>query len=110
MWVGKNGVASDALKQKHGGESNKEDAALDNAAGVDDDEAVNGDVRKPDNNEEKKIADEQERSEKASATTAGTIFTTTVTGYKKYSRLRTLPPQYVRPRTVRMCYDDMAPA
>ena len=32
--------------------------------------------------------------------------TTVVTGYKKHSRLRTLPPQWVRPRTVRMCYED----
>jgi len=31
---------------------------------------------------------------------------TVVTGYKKYSRLRTLPPQWVRPRTVRMSYND----
>ena len=31
---------------------------------------------------------------------------TTVVGYKKHSRLRTLPPQWVRPRTVRMCYND----
>ena len=30
-----------------------------------------------------------------------------VTGYKKYSRLRTLPPQWVRPRTVRMSYNDI---
>lgn len=40
---------------------------------------------------------------KVSKTTATT---TVVTGYKKHSRLRTLPPQYVRHRTVRMCYDD----
>lgn len=32
--------------------------------------------------------------------------TVVVTGYKKYSRLRTLPPQWVRPRTIRMSYND----
>ena len=32
--------------------------------------------------------------------------TTVVTGYTKYLRLRTLPPQLVSPRTVRMCYND----
>mmetsp|Transcript_21593 Transcript_21593/g.39637 ORF Transcript_21593/g.39637 Transcript_21593/m.39637 type:complete len:94 (+) Transcript_21593:282-563(+) len=32
--------------------------------------------------------------------------TTVVTGYKKHLRLRTLPPQLVSPRTVRMCYND----
>lgn len=31
---------------------------------------------------------------------------TVVTGYTKHPRLRTLPPQFVRPRTVRMCYND----
>ena len=29
-----------------------------------------------------------------------------VVGYKKYERLRTVPPQHVRPRKVRMCHDD----
>mmetsp|Transcript_31474 Transcript_31474/g.66206 ORF Transcript_31474/g.66206 Transcript_31474/m.66206 type:complete len:529 (-) Transcript_31474:113-1699(-) len=36
----------------------------------------------------------------------GSTTTTVVTGYKQYSRLRTLPPQHVRSRTVRMCYND----
>ena len=31
---------------------------------------------------------------------------TVILGYKKYDRLRTVPPQWVRPRKVRMCYDD----
>lgn len=31
---------------------------------------------------------------------------TVIVGYKKYERLRTVPPQYVRPRKVRMCHDD----
>ena len=31
---------------------------------------------------------------------------TVILGYKKYDRLRTVPPQHVRPRKVRMCYDD----
>ena len=32
--------------------------------------------------------------------------TTVVTGYRRHSRLRTIPPQWVYPRTVRMCYND----
>ena len=39
-------------------------------------------------------ADEKEAGEKE------------VVGYKKYERLRTVPPQHVRPRKVRMCHDD----
>jgi len=31
---------------------------------------------------------------------------TVIVGYKKYERLRTVPPQHVRPRKVRMCHDD----
>ena len=31
---------------------------------------------------------------------------TIIVGYKKYERLRTVPPQHVRPRKVRMCFDD----
>ncbi len=31
---------------------------------------------------------------------------TVIAGYKKYERLRTVPPQHVRPRKVRMCHDD----
>ena len=41
------------------------------------------------------------REKKGSTTT-----TTVVTGYTKHLRLRTLPPQLVSPRTVRMCYND----
>ena len=29
-----------------------------------------------------------------------------VVGYKKHKRLRTLPPQYVQARTIRMSYED----
>mmetsp|Transcript_16480 Transcript_16480/g.26653 ORF Transcript_16480/g.26653 Transcript_16480/m.26653 type:complete len:110 (+) Transcript_16480:476-805(+) len=32
--------------------------------------------------------------------------TKVVTGYKNYSKLRTLPPQYVHPRSMRMSWDD----
>lgn len=34
------------------------------------------------------------------------VTTTAVTGYKSHSRLRTIPPQWVYPRSVRMCYND----
>lgn len=45
--------------------------------------------------------------DRAAATfTRAKTTTTVVTGYKKHSRLRTLPPEWVRPRTVRMCYTD----
>ena len=32
--------------------------------------------------------------------------TTVVTGYEKHSRLRTIPPQWMYPRKVRMCYEE----
>lgn len=51
---------------------------------------------------------ELDKKEKKEVSTEGTSkeLDTVVTGYKKYSRLRTLPPQWVRPRTVRMSYND----
>lgn len=45
-------------------------------------------------------------SSHAEITTTTGITTTVVTGYKKHSRLRTIPPQWLYPRTVRMCYND----
>ena len=32
--------------------------------------------------------------------------TTVVVGYKMHKRLRTLPPQYVQARAIRMCHND----
>ncbi|KAL7533839.1 hypothetical protein ACHAXR_005475, partial [Thalassiosira sp. AJA248-18] len=49
---------------------------------------------------------ETRASEKEEDGAVKSITTTMVTGYKKSSRLRTLPPQWVRSRTVRMCYND----
>ena len=114
--IGKNCVTDDVPKrqQQHGdGDGDGDHAEVDKTAVVDDDGAVYGEGQRSDDSEEKKSADEQEtmgRSEKSSTTTATTMTTTVVTGYKKHSRLRTLPPQWVRTRTVRMCYDDTAVA
>ncbi len=74
----------------------------------------NGNVVAHESEEEKqrraeKIVSPTERQTVTSsdATTVGTPVTTTVvTGYKRHSRLRTIPPQWVYPRTVRMCYND----
>jgi len=49
----------------------------------------------------KENADEKEEHDDADEKSE-----TVIVGYKKYERLRTVPPQYVRPRKVRMCYDD----
>ena len=49
----------------------------------------------------------QTERQTSNATTAGIPVTTTVvSGFKRHSRLRTIPPQWVFPRTVRMCYND----
>jgi archaellum component FlaD/FlaE len=112
--IGKNRFTEDVPKQQQQqhGEDDKDHAEVDKTAVVDGDETVYGEGQRSDNREEKKSTDEQEtmgRSEKSLTTTATTTMTTTVvTGYKKHSRLRTLPPQWVRTRTVRMCYDDTA--
>ena len=50
--------------------------------------------------------DKKEKKEVNGTEGTSKEFDTVVTGYKKYSRLRTLPPQWVRPRTVRMSYND----
>jgi len=43
-----------------------------------------------------------EQVQKKGSATAATV----VTGYKNYSKLRTLPPQYVQPRSMRMSWND----
>lgn len=55
--------------------------------------------------EEEKLRRSDESTRQTSNSSTG-ITTTIVTGYKRHSRLRTIPPQWLYPRTVRMCYND----
>lgn len=41
--------------------------------------------------------------------TKGSKTMTVVTGYKKHSKLRMLPPQFVQARKMKMCWNDVCP-
>ena len=66
----------------------------------DDDEGTDG--KGVDDNSD----DNNKQNGQVSAEKNGPKTTTVITGYRKHPRLRTLPPQWVQPRTPRMCYND----
>lgn len=68
-------------------------------------EEISNDSEEEEGNEdgEKTSKDEEKNTVQSSK---GKTSTTSVVGYNKFKRLRTLPPQYIQTRTAKMCFND----